>query len=65
LLAGGPRFARDAFGPMLACYLGWRLLGFDAGIAAATGLAIVGYVCLSSFVGHTVEPPPTYKKKHL
>jgi hypothetical protein len=43
LLAGGPRFARDAFGPMLAFYLGWRLLGFDAGIAAATGLAIVGY----------------------
>src|SRR6058998_2726248 len=43
LLAGGPRFVRDAFGPMLAFYLGWRLLGFDAGIAAATVLAIVGY----------------------
>jgi len=26
LLAGGPRFVRDAFGPMLAFYLGWRLL---------------------------------------
>ena len=43
LLAGGPRFVRDAFGPMLAFYLGWRLLGFDAAIAAATGFAIVGY----------------------
>jgi intracellular septation protein A len=43
LLAGGPRFVRDAFGPMLAFYLGWRVLGFDAGIAAATVLAIVGY----------------------
>jgi hypothetical protein len=43
LLAGGPRFVRDAFGPMFAFYLGWRLLGLDAGIAAATGVAIVGY----------------------
>jgi len=43
LLAGGPRFARDALGPLLAFYLGGKLFGFDAGIAAATGLAIVGY----------------------
>src|SRR5262244_3959741 len=43
LLAGGPRFARDAFGPMLAFYLGWKLLGLDVGIAAATCLAIVAY----------------------
>ena len=34
LLGSGPRFARDAMGPMLAFYVGWRLVGLVAGIVA-------------------------------
>jgi intracellular septation protein A len=41
LLGSGPRMARDAFGPMLAFYVGWRLFGLVAGIAIATGLSLV------------------------
>src|SRR5437879_4625110 len=53
LLAGGPRFVRAAFGPMPAFYLGWRPLGFDAGMAAPPGLAPLGSAFLVSlFVGH-------------
>jgi intracellular septation protein A len=36
LLGSGPRMARDAFGPMLAFYVGWRLFGLVAGITVAT-----------------------------
>ena len=36
LLGSGPRFARDAMGPMLAFYVGWRLVGLVAGIVLAT-----------------------------
>lgn len=43
LLGSGPRFARDAFGPVLAFYLGWRLHGLAVGIAAASVLAIAAY----------------------
>jgi len=36
LLGSGPRFARDAMGPMLAFYVGWRIVGLAAGIVLAT-----------------------------
>jgi intracellular septation protein A len=36
LLGSGPRFARDAMGPMLAFYVGWRFVGLAAGIVLAT-----------------------------
>ena len=40
LLGSGPRFARDAFGPVLAFYLGWRFAGLAVGIALATAVSI-------------------------
>ena len=43
LLGSGPRFARDAMGPMLAFYVGWRLVGLPAGIALATLAATASY----------------------
>src|SRR5437660_1281871 len=36
LLGSGPRFARDAFGPMLLFYAGWKLSGLLLGIALST-----------------------------
>ena len=30
MLGSGPRFARDAFGPVLVFYVGWKLIGFRA-----------------------------------
>jgi len=44
MLGSGPRFARDAFGPVLLFYAGWKLVGFRAAIVAATALAIAAYV---------------------
>src|SRR5260370_5822432 len=38
LLGSGPRFARDALGPVLVSYVGWKLLGLAAAIAGATTL---------------------------
>lgn len=43
LLGGGPRFARDAFGPVVAFYLGWKLRGLGVGIGAASVIALVAY----------------------
>ncbi len=43
LLGGGPRFARDAFGPVLAFYVLWKLWGLVPGIVAATAVALVVY----------------------
>jgi len=43
LLGGGPRFARDAFGPVLAFYIGWSLAGLVVGIAAATAVSLVAW----------------------
>jgi len=43
LLGSGPRFARDAFGPVLAFYLGWKLVGLVAGMAAASAVALAAY----------------------
>jgi len=44
LFGSGPRFARDAFGPVLAFYLGWKLGGLVAGMAAATVVAVAAYI---------------------
>jgi intracellular septation protein A len=43
LLGNGPRFARDAFGPVLAFYVLWKLWGLVPGIVAATAVALVAY----------------------
>jgi intracellular septation protein A len=43
LLGTGPRFARDALGPVLVFYLGWKLIGLTAGIAGATVVALIAY----------------------
>ena len=40
LLGSGPRFARDAFGPVLAFYIGWRVAGLAAGIGLATAVSL-------------------------
>jgi intracellular septation protein A len=44
MLGTGPRFARDAFGPVILFYIGWKLIGFRTAILAATALAIAAYV---------------------
>jgi intracellular septation protein A len=41
LFGSGPRLARDAMGPMLVFYLGWRLAGLVVGIAAATAVSLL------------------------
>lgn len=43
LLGSGPRFARDALGPVLVFYIVWKLAGLVAGILAATLLALVAF----------------------
>src|SRR5207245_10818276 len=43
LFGSGPRFARDAFGPVLAFYVLWKLWGLVPGIIAATAVALVAY----------------------
>jgi hypothetical protein len=43
ILGTGPRFARDAAGPVLAFYLAWKLAGLGAGIAAGTALALAAF----------------------
>jgi intracellular septation protein A len=37
----GPKFARDAFGPVLTFYVVWKLAGIVWGILAATAVALV------------------------
>jgi intracellular septation protein A len=44
LLGTGPRFARDAFGPVILFYVAWKLIGFRTAILAATALSIAAYV---------------------
>jgi hypothetical protein len=44
MLGSGPRFARDAFGPVVLFYVGWKFIGFQTAILAATALAIAAYV---------------------
>jgi intracellular septation protein A len=43
LLGSGPRFARDAFGPVLAFYVGLKLSGLVLGIIAATVVALAAW----------------------
>lgn len=43
LLGSGPRFARDAFGPMLVFYAGWKVSGLLTGIIASTLASLVAY----------------------
>jgi hypothetical protein len=44
LLGSGPRFARDALGPILLFYAGWKLVGLTAGILGATTFALATFV---------------------
>ena len=44
LLGSGPRFARDALGPVLAFYVCWKLAGLVTGIAAASLVAVAAFV---------------------
>src|SRR4051795_12603811 len=44
LLGSGPRFARDAFGPVLAFYIGWRLVGLLAGMVLAVIVSVSAYL---------------------
>jgi intracellular septation protein A len=43
LLGSGPRFARDAFGPMLVFYAGWKVSGLLVGIVASTLASFIAY----------------------
>jgi hypothetical protein len=40
LLAGAPRFAREAFGPVAAFYVGWKLGSLAIGIVLATAVGM-------------------------
>lgn len=40
-LAGAPRFAREAFGPVVAFYVGWKLGNLVTGIVLATAIGVV------------------------
>lgn len=44
LLGSGPRFARDAFGPLLAFWIGWKLGGLVLGIALSTVVALAAWL---------------------
>jgi intracellular septation protein A len=44
LIGTGPRFARDAFGPVVAFYLGWKFASLTAGIVAATAVTLIAYL---------------------
>jgi intracellular septation protein A len=43
LFGGGPRFARDAFGPPLAFYIGWKTGGLAVGIACSTVVSMLAW----------------------
>jgi intracellular septation protein A len=43
LLGSGPRFARDALGPVLAFYVAWRVAGLFVGVVAATLVAVLAF----------------------
>ena len=40
MLGTGPRFARDAFGPVVVFYVGWKIVGLGTGTVAATLVAL-------------------------
>jgi intracellular septation protein A len=43
LLGSGPRFARDALGPVLVFYVTWKLVGLAWAVAAASGFALAAF----------------------
>ena len=43
LVGSGPRFARDAFGPIVAFYVGWKLANLAVGIGLSTVIALLAY----------------------
>lgn len=43
LFGSGPRFLRDGFGPVLAFYVGWKLVNLAVGIGAATVVAVAAF----------------------
>ena len=43
MLGSGPRFARDAFGPLLAFYVGFKLFNTVVGVVLSTIVALVAY----------------------
>lgn len=43
LFGNGPRFAGDAFGPVLGFYAGWKLAGTVVGIGVATVVGVVAW----------------------
>lgn len=43
LFGSGPRFARDAAGPMLTFYVVWKLAGLVPGILAATAVSLLAW----------------------
>ena len=44
LVDNGPRFLRDAVGPVLVFYVGWKTLGLVAGIAGATAVTTASFI---------------------
>jgi len=44
LLSSGPRFARDAVGPVLVFYVGWKLVGLTTAVLGATTFALATFV---------------------
>src|SRR5437899_1735752 len=44
LSSSGPRFARDAFGPLLSFYVGWKIGGVLVGIVVATVVATTAWL---------------------
>jgi intracellular septation protein A len=44
LVGNGPRLARDAIGPVIVFYLGWKTLGLVAGIVAATAVTTAAFI---------------------
>jgi intracellular septation protein A len=44
LFGTGPRFARDAFGPVAVFYVGWKLVGLSTGVVAATAMSVAAYL---------------------
>ena len=43
LLGSGPRFARDAFGPLLTFFVVWKIAGLVPGILASTAVSLVAW----------------------
>jgi intracellular septation protein A len=43
LFGSGPRFAGDAFGPVLAFYVGWKVAGTVVGICVATAVGVLAW----------------------